>query len=284
VCDGPRKVMLETDTIDNSSQTVEEKVPERGTKSIDNSSQTVEEKVPERGTKSNVCQSRMTNMIEPPTFVSDKKSYAEYKADLKMWSRITSLEKSVQAEMVVYRLEGHPSRIKEKITTQLGEKLQDNEKGIEELIAFLDTIYTKDEMADAWDKFGEFSGFTRKRDVAMGDFIADWDNCYYKAQKVGCEYPDMILAFKLMKDSNLDDMETKLVLTGVDYAAGKTNKNLLEQVKNSLKKFKGRSVFKAAGEGRAVKVDETQEVNLPLASLKLVIKEEKICWTRITFQ
>ena len=52
-------------------------------------------------------------------------------------------------------------------------------------------------------------------------------------------------------------METKLVLTGVDYAAGKTNKNLLEQVKNSLKKFKGRSVIKAAGEGRAVKVDET---------------------------
>ena len=52
-------------------------------------------------------------------------------------------------------------------------------------------------------------------------------------------------------------METKLVLTGVDYAAGKTNKNLLEQFKNSLKKFKGRSVIKAPGEGRAVKVDET---------------------------
>ena len=165
----------------------------------DNSSKTVEEKVPERGTKSKVCNSRMTNMIEPPTFVNNKKLYAEYKADLKMWSRITSLEKSVQAEMVVYRLDGHPSRIKEKITTQLGDKLQANEKGIEEFIAFLDTIYTKDEMADAWDKFGEFSGFRRKRDVVLGDFIADWDSCYYKAQKVGCEYPEMILAFKLMK-------------------------------------------------------------------------------------
>ena len=108
--------------------------------------------------------------------MSDKKSYAEYKADLKMWSRITSLEKSVQAEMVIYRLDRHPSRIKEKITTQLGDTLQANEKGIKELIALLDTIYTNDEMADAWDKFGEFSGFTRKRDAAMGDFIADWDN------------------------------------------------------------------------------------------------------------
>ena len=39
----------------------------------------------------------------PPSFVSDTKSYAEYKADLEMWSRITSLDKKVQAEMVVYR-------------------------------------------------------------------------------------------------------------------------------------------------------------------------------------
>ena len=72
-------------------------------------------------------------------------------------------------------------------------------------------------MADAFDKFREFSVFTRKWDVAMWDFIADWDNCYCEAKKVGCKYPDMILAFKLMIDLNLDDMETKLVLTGVDY-------------------------------------------------------------------
>ena len=61
----------------------------------------------------------MSKFIEPPAFVSDTKSYAEYKADLKRWSRICGLDKNVQAEMVVYRLEGHPSRIKEKVNTQL---------------------------------------------------------------------------------------------------------------------------------------------------------------------
>ena len=47
----------------------------------------------------------MSKFIEPPAFVSDTKSYAEYKADLKRWSRICGLDKSVQAEMVVYRLQ-----------------------------------------------------------------------------------------------------------------------------------------------------------------------------------
>ena len=126
--------------------------------------------------------------IEPPAFISESKSYAEYKADLNMWSRITSLDKKVQAETVVYRLEGHPSRIKEKILTQLGDKLQDNENGIKELLDFLDKIYTKDDMADAWDKFSEFTSFTKKPDQHMDIFIAEWENSYHKAKKGDCEY------------------------------------------------------------------------------------------------
>ena len=181
--------------------------------------------------------------IEPPAFISDKKSYAEYKADLNMWSRITSLDKKVQAETVVYRLEGHPSRIKEKILTQLGDKLQDNENGIKELIDFLDKIYNKDDMADAWDKFSEFASFTKKPDQNMDLFISEWENSYHKAKKVGCVYSDMILAFKLLKDAKLNDIETKLVLTGVNYVDGKANKDLCDQIKRSLKKFQGRSVI-----------------------------------------
>ena len=55
--------------------------------------------------------------------------------------------------MVVYKLENHPSNIQEKITTQLGEELVDNEDGIEELLSFLEGIYKKDSMADAWEKY-----------------------------------------------------------------------------------------------------------------------------------
>ena len=71
----------------------------------------------------------------------------------------------------------------------------------------------------------------------MVEFISEWKNTYFKAKKVGCDYSDIILAFKLLQDSNLEEMEVKLVLTGVDYTAGK-DKNLLEQVVESLKKFK----------------------------------------------
>ena len=179
----------------------------------------------------------------PPSFVSDTKSYAEYKADLEMWSRITSLDKKVQAEMVVYRLEGDPSRIKEKIVTQIGDKLKGNENGVRDLLSFLDGIYKKDDMATAWNRYVEFSNTTRKAEQSMEDFVSEWQNTCYKAKKVGCDFSDTILAFKLLQDSNLSEIEVKLVLTGVNYTEGVAKKDLLNQVMASLKKFKGQSVM-----------------------------------------
>ena len=101
-----------------------------------------------------------TRSFEPPAFVSETKSYDEYKSDLYMWSRITPIPKKNQAEVVVYNLEGDRFRIKEKVVLNIGDKIKDSEDGIEELVKFLDTIYKKDEMADAWAKraFNELRG------------------------------------------------------------------------------------------------------------------------------
>jgi hypothetical protein len=184
-----------------------------------------------------------SNSEPPPAFVSDTKCYADYKADLQMWSRISSLDPKLQAEVVVYRLEGDPSRIKEKIVTQIGEKLKDNADGMKELILFLDGIYEKEDMAEAWDRYIDFASATRKDDQSMAEFIPEWRNSCHKAKSVGCDFSDTILAFKLLQDASLPEMDIKLVLTGVDYASGKTKKNLLDQVVESLKKFKGQGVM-----------------------------------------
>ena len=196
----------------------------------------------------------MTSNIKPPSFVSATKSYAEYKEDLKRWARLTTLEKKYQADMVVYYLDGHPSGVKEKIVTQISDKSIDKEDGVDELIKFFDEIYGKDEMADAWDRFKDFTSCVRKEDQSIADFIAEWDNCYHRLRKVNCQYTDTVLGFKLLEDARLKEVETKLVLTGVNYDEVKTKKNLKEQVANSMRKFTGRAVL--ASDNRAVGVKE----------------------------
>ena len=52
----------------------------------------------------------------------------------------------------------------------------------------------------------------------------------------------MVLCFELLQAAQLEPTET-LVLMGVDYKKGKSRGNLLDQMKTSLKKFKGRAVI-----------------------------------------
>ena len=120
----------------------------------------------------------MSISLEPPAFISSSKKFAEYKKDLLRWSRLTSVKPELQAEMVVYRLEGHPTNIKEKIVTQLGDDLEGDVDGITKLLDFLETVYGEDDMADAYDKYVEFKNKKRKKDEPIQAFIADWENVY----------------------------------------------------------------------------------------------------------
>ena len=196
------------------------------------------------------------SLLEPPTFINENKTFEVYKKDLKMWSRLTSLDKKLQAKMVVYKLENHPSRIQEKIATQLGDKLEDNEKGIDILLDFLGGIYQKDSMADAWEKYITFDKHKYDNSIPLKQFLADWENRYHKLKNVGCEYSDMILAFKLLDSCKLSSVDQKFVLTGVDYKVGLEKKTLFEQMMESLKKFKGQSVVQEEDE-KPVKVSDT---------------------------
>ena len=95
--------------------------------------------------------SRMpTRQLEPSSFISENKKFPEYKRDLERWSRLTSIK--LQAETVIYMLQDHPSRIKEKIDTKLGDELVNNKEGIKLLLEFLSTIYGDDDISDAYRK------------------------------------------------------------------------------------------------------------------------------------
>ena len=63
---------------------------------------------------------------------------------------------------------------------------------------------------------------------------------YYKCKNAGCEFPDIVLGFELLEAAQLEGREIQLVLTGVDYKTGKTQGELLEQMKASFRKFKGK--------------------------------------------
>ena len=177
--------------------------------------------------------------IEPPSFISETKSYETYKRDLERWCLLTSLDKKVQAVMVVHCLDGDPSGIKDKIDAGITDAELQSEDGVQVLLEFLEKIYKKDTLADSFDKYISFEKLRRKPGISIQQFIPEWTTAYQKAVNVECTLSDKVLAFKLLDASNLSNIERNLVLTGVDYS----EENLLDQMQSALKKFISRSTL-----------------------------------------
>ena len=181
----------------------------------------------------------MSKLLEPPSFISEIKSYETYEKDLKRWALLTSVDVKKQALMVVHYLDGDPSGIKDKIDAELeDEKLQCNE-GINNLLEFFKKIYQKDSLADGFNKYISFGKLRRSPNTSIQEFIPEWNSAYKKAVNVGCSLSDKVLAFMLLDAANLSNIEKNLVLTGVKYEEA----NLLDQMEKALRKFVGRSVL-----------------------------------------
>ena len=151
----------------------------------------------------------MSNLREPPAFISTKKTYATYEKDLKRWTTLTTLAPEKQANMVIHYIpDDNP--IKEKIELSCKE-------GITNLLKFLAEIYKTDDMGEAYDNYVEFVKLHRKPGVSIKTFISEWENTYQKVKNNGCELSDMVFAFNVLDTADLSEMDRKLVLTGVNY-------------------------------------------------------------------
>ena len=192
----------------------------------------------------------MSSKYDPPQFIDNLSGYPEYKNKLLRWSRITKVPQNKQAEVVLYHLQGHPSGIQEKADAALGNAVEDKDDGLTKLIGFLDTIYAQDEMSEAWSMYKQFTQLKKKHDQPITEFIAEFDKAHSKAKESGCDFSDTVLGFTLLESCELGGTDEKFILTAVDFKEGKEKKNLLEQIKNSLRKFQSRERLSLSDSGR----------------------------------
>ena len=181
----------------------------------------------------------MSKLIEPPSFISETKSFETYKKDLERWALLTTLDPAKQALLVVHLLDGDASGIKEKIDEGVSDDDLKSTDGISKLLEFFKSIYEKDSLSDGFEKYIAFERFRRNQGKSIQEFIPEWTTAYKKAKNIGCVLPDKVLAFKLLDAANLSQLERNLVLTGVDY----TDAKILDQMQTALKKFIGRTAL-----------------------------------------
>lgn len=180
-------------------------------------------------------------------------TYERYKNELTVWQTITDVPEEKQAAYLAFSLPANHA-------TGIREKVFDNcelaTAKVEDLTKYMDGFLGKDDITTAWEKFSKFESISKKPEDSIIGHISKFDDAMKQIEKLQLKLPQAILAFKLLKSSNISESERLLVLTGMDFDK---KDSLYEQAKKSLMKFKGNTGVTTSvgghGEDVAIKVE-----------------------------
>ena len=176
------------------------------------------------------------NFNKPPAF-GDDKPYSRYVEELRAWTYVTNVAKKKQGVAVALSLpEDDKSQIRDKVFNEINMDDLKKDDGVETLIAFFDTVFKKDELAEVYEHYVNFDRYKKIEIDTMDSYILEFEKRYNKTKKFKMQLPESVLAFKLLENSGLQNNDRLLVLTGVDY---NEQDSLYKQMKSSLKKFFG---------------------------------------------
>ena len=172
----------------------------------------------------------------PPVFTTNK-PYSRWVDEIKAWQALTDLDAKKRGIAIALSLpEDGKNSIRDKVFSELTVDVLNADDGVEKLILFMDKIFKKDELSEAYEAYTDFDRFRRSKVTSMEDYVTEFEKLYNKTRKFKMDLPQPVLAFKLLEYSELEMKDRQLILTGVDYTKVDT---LFTQMCTSLKKFFG---------------------------------------------
>ena len=159
----------------------------------------------------------IVNFKKLPAFHEDE-AYSRYIEELRAWTYITEVEKKKQGLSVALSLpENDKSQIRDKVFNEINLEDLKTDNGIETLVAFFDSVFKKDELAENYEHYVNFYRYRKDSSDSMENYILKFEKFCDKTKKFKMELPESVLAFKFLENSVLKHKERLLVLTGVNY-------------------------------------------------------------------
>ena len=107
------------------------------------------------------------------------------------------------------------SNIRDKVFSDLSLDELKGDDGVKKLMEFMDKLFKKDQLSEAYEAFSDFERFKCKYTMTMDTCIMEFEKLYNKTAKFKMTLPQAVQVFKLLEGAGLDQKDRQLVLTGV---------------------------------------------------------------------
>ena len=190
-----------------------------------------------------------SNNYKAPPALEKSSSYDNWLKEIAIWQTFTSLPAAKQGSAIFLNLEG---RAKEAVL-ELAVAEINCEKGVENVIKKLDSIYVRDKVQTAYEAYDKFERFQRTPDMSMSDFIVEFERLLTKTKSYGTTMSSDILAYRLLRSANIPEHQEQLARATVKELS-------YAEMKSQLKKIFG-DTSASNGESTMVKVEPTYEAH-----------------------
>ena len=183
-----------------------------------------------------------------PPALNDKISYINWKKEITIWNKYTTLKPEQKGPAIFFQLEGEAREA----IRELGDTLTNPENGVKEVIKMLDHMYLKDECILAYESYEIFESFKRPSSMNINDYVVKFEALHRNAKAHKMDIHDGVLAYRLLNNANLSEDKKQLVkatLTKMTY----------DDMKEKLKKVFTSSNTTQNLSGHTVKLETEQD-------------------------
>lgn len=142
-----------------------------------------------------------------PPALNEKISYSNWKKEITIWDKFTSLKPEQKGPAVFFQLDGEARDA----IRELGDDLTNPDKGLKDVLSALDKMYLKDSCILAYESYETFESFKRPNSMSINDYVIKFEALFRTAKSHEMDIPDGVLAYRLLNNANLSEDKKQLI-------------------------------------------------------------------------
>ena len=136
----------------------------------------------------------MANNLKSPPKFEEGTSYESWKKDVRLWTKLTDLDKKKQGIAVYLSLTGQARNL----VSEVPEEDFCKDTGVATVLEKLDGLFLADKSLRQFAAFNKLYNLRRKDNTPIGDFISEFEHVYFEFKGQEMTLPDSVQAFALL--------------------------------------------------------------------------------------
>ena len=168
----------------------------------------------------------VTNFKAPP-LLTDESVYENWKREIEIWQAFTDVAPKKQGSTIFLTLQGKAREA----ALEIEIKDLTDDQGVKKLIEKLDSLFLEDKNQSAYATYESFEMYRRPKEMNMKEFLNNFECLYNKLKVYQMELPDEVLAYSVLKSTNLSEENEKFPRATITTL---THKSMTEQLKKII--------------------------------------------------